>query len=205
VQTCALPICRQAERQRGGHGAGPRGGARGREHAVRVAAPPPPGCEGTQELSGTVCYSPFWPTPRPEKRGPMTNDVSVAVGEAMRLVRRGLSLGMVLALVFGLAAYLWSQGQDPVYEAESTVLVSCQTAPVRSLGVAPLMAPAIAAGAYAGARRADAVAQAALAALGEPDRPTAASRNEYRVSARDDGTSALLAVTGRAGSPERAA
>jgi non-specific protein-tyrosine kinase len=135
----------------------------------------------------------------------MTNDVSVAVGEAMRLVRRGLSLGMVLAVVFGLAVYLWSQGQPPVYEAEATVLVSSSTADFRSFGVSPFVAPAIDASAYEVASRSDAVAKAAQAQLGEQDQPPSAIRAQYRVTSRDDGTSALLTITGRAGTPERAA
>jgi capsular exopolysaccharide synthesis family protein len=135
----------------------------------------------------------------------MTNDVSVAVGDAMRLLRRGLSLGVVLAVVFGLATYLWSQRQDPVYEAQATVLVSSQTADFRSFGVSPFVAPAIDVSAYEVASRSDAVAQAALAALGEEGASLPAFRALYRVSSRDDGTSALLTVTGRAPSPERAA
>lgn len=135
----------------------------------------------------------------------MTNDVSVAVGEAMRLLRRGLSLGLVLAVASGSAAYLWSSRQDPVYEAEATVLASSSTADFRSFGVSPFVAPAIDVSAYQVASRSDAVAQAALELLGQPDASPAAIRSDYSVSARSDGQSSLLTVTGRSATPERAA
>ncbi len=136
----------------------------------------------------------------------MTNDVSVAVGDAMRLARRGLSLGLVLAVVFGYVAYLWSDRQDPVYEADATVLASSSTADFRSFGVSPFVAPAIDVGAYQVASRSDSVASAALARLGSPDASPSSIRSEYSVAARSDSNaSSLLTVTGRSGTPQRAA
>src|SRR5690606_45575 len=59
--------------------------------------------------------------------------------------------------------------------------------------------------AYQVASRSDAVAQAALELLGQPDASPAAIRSDYSVSARSDGQSSLLTVTGRSATPERAA
>src|SRR5690554_5682316 len=134
----------------------------------------------------------------------MTNDVSVAVGEAMRLMRRGLALGLVLAVVFGYAAYLWSARQAPEYESEATVLAASSTADFRSFGVSPVVAPPIDVSAYQVASRSDSVAAAAQAALGESDQPPSRIRSEYRVESQDDGLSALLTIVGRAGKIGRA-
>lgn len=135
----------------------------------------------------------------------MNNDVSAAVGEAMRLMRRGLALGLILAVVFGYAAYLWSERQPRQYEAEATVLAASATADFRSFGVSPVVAPPIDVSAYQVASRSDSVAAAAQTALGEGDLPPARIRSEYRVESQDDGLSALLTIIGRAGTPERAA
>src|SRR5690606_36965351 len=117
----------------------------------------------------------------------------------------GQARGVVIAVVFGYAACLWSARQARDDESEATVLAASSTADFRSFGVSPVVAPPIDVSAYQVASRSDSVAAAAQAALGESDQPPARLRSDYRVEAQDDGMSALLTIIGRAGSPERAA
>ena len=137
----------------------------------------------------------------------MPNDVSIPVGEALRVFRRGLTLSLAAAVIFGYLAYVWSARQDPVYESEATVLAASSTTDFRSFGVSPVVAPAIDVSAYQVAARSDPVVSEALVMLGRSVDPAniRSLRGDYSISATDSGSSSLLTVDGRSGSPEEAA
>src|SRR5690606_18450799 len=137
----------------------------------------------------------------------MPNDVSIPVGEALRVFRRGLTLSLAAAVIFGYLAYVWSSRQDPVYESEATVLAASSTTDFRSFGVAPVVATAIDVSASQVASRSAPVVSEALELLGRPvDQSSIRSlRGDYSVSASDSGSSSLLTVTGRSGVSEDAA
>lgn len=137
----------------------------------------------------------------------MPNDVSIPVGEALRVFRRGLALSLVAAVIFGYLAYVWSSRQDPVYESEATVLAASSTTDFRSFGVAPVVAPAIDVSAYQVASRSDPVVSEALELLGRPVDPGSirSLRSDYSVTATSSGSSSLLNVTGQSGDPAEAA
>ncbi len=138
----------------------------------------------------------------------MTSDLSISVGDALRLVRRGLVPALLVALVLGYLAYVWSARQDRVYETQATVLASSATADFRSFGVAQVTAPALDVSAYEAAARSDQVTAAALALLGaaEPsDADLRALRRSYSVRGSSSGASSLITITARSGEPATAA
>src|SRR5690606_10393646 len=140
-------------------------------------------------------------------RGLMPNDVSIPVGEALRVLRRGLAFSLAVAVILGYLTYIWSARQDPVYESQATVLASSSTADFRSFGVSPVVAPPIDVSAYQVAARSDPVVSDALLNLGREvdDDAIRRLRSDYTISASDSGSSSLITVTARSGSPEQAA
>src|SRR5690606_18388166 len=135
------------------------------------------------------------------------NDISVPVGEALKVLRRGLGWGLAAAAVLGFLAYVWSARQPAVYESEATVLASSATPDYRSFGVSPVVAPAIDVSAYQVASRSDSVMADAVVALGsEPTEGAVRSlRSNSSVTSTAAGTSSLLQISARSGLPEVAA
>ena len=135
------------------------------------------------------------------------NDISVPVGEALKVLRRGLGWGLAAAVVLGYLAYVWSARQTPVYESEATVLASSATPDYRSFGVSPVVAPAIDVSAYQVASRSDSVMADAVVALGSQptDDAVRSLRGNSSVTSTAAGTSSLLQISARSGLPEVAA
>lgn len=135
------------------------------------------------------------------------NDFSVPVGEALKVLRRGLGWSLAAAAVLGYLAYVWSARQPAVYESEATVLASSATPDYRSFGVSPVVAPAIDVSAYQVASRSDPVMVDAIVALGSQptDDAIRSLRSNSSVSATAAGTSSLLEISARSGLPEVAA
>ncbi len=138
----------------------------------------------------------------------MTSDLSIPVGEALRLLRRGLLPALLVALLVGYLAYAWSARQDPVYEAQATVLASSATADFRSFGVAQVVAPPLDVSAYEAAAGSDQVSATVWTLLGRSqpsDSDLRSLRRDYRVRGTSSGTSSLVTVTAKAGLPADAA
>ena len=131
------------------------------------------------------------------------NDISVPVGEALKVLRRGLGWGLAAAVVLGYLAYVWSARQTPVYESEATVLASSATPDYRSFGVSPVVAPAIDVSAYQVASRSASVMADAVVALGSQptDDAVRALRGNSSVTSTAAGTSSLLQISARSGLP----
>lgn len=138
----------------------------------------------------------------------MNSDLSIPVGDALRLLRRGLLPGLLAALAIGYLAYVWSARQAPVYESQATVLASSATADLRSFGVPQVTAPALDVSAYEAAARSDQVTAMALTLMGVPDASDSdlrALRRDYSVRGSSSGASSLLTVTARSGQPASSA
>lgn len=137
-----------------------------------------------------------------------SSDLSIPVGEALRLLRRGLLPALLAAAVLGYLAYAWTSRQAPVYESQATVLASSATADFRSFGVAQVTAPALDVSAYEAAARSDQVTSTALSILGvanPSDSDLRALRRNYTVRGSSSGASSLITVTAKSGQPAGAA
>lgn len=139
---------------------------------------------------------------------PDRQDITVSVQDLVGFVLRGALLAVVVAGVAGLATYLLTARQAPVFRAEATLLVARSNAGAAQFGISTVTAPPIDLAAYRVAVASDQVLADGLRRLGV-ESPTVTEVRHLRgrigssteAGARD---SSLLRVEGRGGTPGEA-
>lgn len=96
----------------------------------------------------------------------MQQEISVSLGDVFRFLRRGLLLALLLAALGGALAYFLSGLREPVYRAETTLLITLGDLSLGAYSAPTIVAPPISASTYATAAQSDEVIEEALIALG---------------------------------------
>lgn len=138
----------------------------------------------------------------------MQDEITIDATDLIHFLRRGLLLALAIGGIAGFAVLQLSLRQDPVYEAEASVLAAQTVPEFRQFGYSLVTAPPLDPSAYAVAGRSDPVLIDALSRMGvnAPTR-TDIDRLRGRIAIRTEITrsSSLINVRGRGTTPEAAA
>jgi succinoglycan biosynthesis transport protein ExoP len=138
----------------------------------------------------------------------MQQEIAVDVAALFRFISRGLVLALLVGGTAAFVALQLSRRQDPVYQAQATVLAAQTNPELRQFGLSLVTAPPLDVGAYRVAGSSDAVLRGALERMGvEEPRPgqVRSLRGDVEVRAEDVTTSSLLHIIGEGSRPETAA
>jgi succinoglycan biosynthesis transport protein ExoP len=96
----------------------------------------------------------------------MQQEISVSLGDVFRFLRRGFLLALLLAALGATLAYVLSGLREPLYRAETTLLITRGDLSLGAFSAPIIVAPPLDASAYATAAMSSEVIEEALVALG---------------------------------------
>ncbi|HEX7022975.1 MAG TPA: polysaccharide biosynthesis tyrosine autokinase, partial [Trueperaceae bacterium] len=142
----------------------------------------------------------------------MQQDVNITIRDALRFLRRGLWLALLVAVAAAVAAYYSSKSLEPTYQASATILTTESDPTLGALDAPLVMAPRLDPNAYRVAALSDTVVGRALQTLGVAD-PSQAAIVDFRHdidvrienSGSYDSTSSLIYIEASDHTPEVAA
>jgi capsular exopolysaccharide synthesis family protein len=138
----------------------------------------------------------------------MQQEITVDIGALFRFIVRGMVLALLVGGTAAFIALQMSRRQDPVFEAQATVLAAQTNPEFRQFGLSLVTAPPLDASAYQAAGTSDPVLADALRRMGL-ENPTASDirslGRKVSLTAESTQSSSLIYVRGRGETPGAAA